>query len=329
MTELRSKKKKKWLITLYIYMLIILFTLLTAATYTWFTLSQTPRVSDLNMYVNSKSGLELALWTGQEEWVQQLDFRDMVEETTELRPITWSNRDNCFYAAEYSIDGRMTGKWEKLFDLQNANKTNLDGYYVKATFYARSQQDVEISLTPAIEVDEGLMGSGTYLIGTPVWDGENIVHSNGGQGAECAVRIGIKITPVDKNGIPTGENGAFYIYEPNSDLHIDGTRGYVKTPSIDETETLVPSDYLILQSASTWTEAEPVQRSVVIRDLGDFTTETKLWDLKAEDVIQIDLYVWLEGQDIDCTNMIEKAQILANIQFNGDAGQQSGMVTIE
>lgn len=329
MTELREKRKRKWMILLYVYMLLILFTLLSVSTYTWFGLSQTPRVSDLNMYVNSKSGLELALWSGQEEWVQQLDFRDMVEVTTELRPITWSSRDECFYAAIYGVDGRMTGDWTQLNDVTNANKTNRDGFYVKASFYARSQQDVEISLTPAVEIDEGKMGSGTYLIGTPVWNGSEVIHSNGGQGAECAVRIGIKITPVDKGGRPTEEKGAFYIYEPNSDIHINGAHGYVETPSIDGTSSLIPSEYLILQSASTWTEAYPIQRDVVIRDLGEFTTNTKLWDLKADEIIRIDLYVWLEGQDVDCTNMINKAQILASIQFNGDAGEQSGMITIE
>lgn len=329
MTKLRERHRRKWIIPLYIYMLIILFTLLTVSTYTWFTLSQTPRVSDLNMYVNSNSGLELALWSGQEEWVQQLDFRDMVEVTTELRPITWSSRDDCFYAAIYGVDGRMTGDWTRLNDVSNANKTNRDGFYVKASFYARTQQDVEISLSPAVEVEEGKMGSGTYLIGTPVWSNSEIIHSNGGQGAECAVRIGIRITPVDKDGRPNEEEDAFYIYEPNSDMHINGARGYVETPSIDGTNSLVPSENLILQSASTWQEAYPIQREVVIRELGEFITEPKLWNLKAGEIIRIDLYVWLEGQDIDCTNMINRAQILANIQFNGDAGEQSGMVTFE
>jgi hypothetical protein len=46
-------------------------------------------------------------------------------------------------------------------------------------------------------------------------------------------------------------------------------------------------------------------------------------------MIRVDLYVWLEGQDIDCTNSIDGAKILASIQFTGDTGNQSGMQPIE
>jgi hypothetical protein len=43
----------------------------------------------------------------------------------------------------------------------------------------------------------------------------------------------------------------------------------------------------------------------------------------------IRLYVWLEGQDVDCTNAIQESQILANIQFDAVTDNGSGMVPIE
>ena len=43
----------------------------------------------------------------------------------------------------------------------------------------------------------------------------------------------------------------------------------------------------------------------------------------------IEMYVWLEGQDIDCTNVTGAAQIFANIQFKTDLGEHSGMEIIE
>lgn len=321
-------KKRKWNIVAYAYVLLVLMSLLTVASYTWFSLSKTPRVSDLNMYINTPKGLEIATAVDG-EWVNQLDFREMVEVTTPLRPVTWSDKDQIFYAASYGIDGRLTDQWEPLNDQRHANKNNLDGYYVKATFFARTGQTVDVSLTSAVEVDEGINGAGTYLIGTPVWDAQTVLHSNGGQGAETAVRIGIRITPVDETGAETGEADRFFIYEPNCDTHIDGTTGYVPTPSIDQTPTLIDEDHLILQTASTWTEAYPVQRDVVIRKLGEFTTDVDLFSLKQGQMVRIDLYIWLEGQDVDCTNRIESAQILANIQFLAESGNQSGLVPIE
>ncbi len=324
--ESNQKERRKILMLAWLVLLSLL--LMTVATYTWFSISATPRVSDLYLFINAKPGLEIALDPAG-EWVSQLDFRDMVDETAPLRPVTWSDRDQRFYAASYGFDGRMTGTWEPLEDSRHANKNNIEGYYVKATFYARSGQDVKISLSPAVEVEEGVDGSGTYLIGTPVWDQETLLHSNGGQGAETAVRIGIRVTPVDTLGEPTGEESIFYIYEPNADAHIDGSTGYVDTPSIDLTQTLVPEDRMILQTASTWTEAYPVQRTVVIKDLGEFTKDPWLFDLKTDAMVCIDLYIWLEGQDVDCTNEIQSAQIMANIQFSAETEGQSGLVPIE
>lgn len=329
MDEQQERKRRKWILLLYPYMLLILFLMLTVASYTWFSLTRTPRISDMYMYVNADTGLEFALAPDSDDWTLQLDFRDMVDVTTVLRPITWSDRENRFYAVNYGIDGRMTGQIDPLTDERNANKTSLDGYYIKASFYARTGIPAEVSLSPAVEVNQGIQGSGTYLIGYPDWNAQDIVHHNGGLGGECAVRIGLRITPVDKTGQPIGEDSGMYIYEPNSDLHINGSRGYIPTQSIDMTPNLVPEDRLILQSASTWTEADPVQRGVVIHELGEFTTDPYLFSLAEDEMVRIDLYIWLEGQDVDCTNQINRARILASIQFDTLDDDPSGMIPIE
>ena len=331
MGKQKKQSKKKSLLFVYFYVLLILLTLLITGSYTWFSLSRTPRVSDMQMFVNAASGLEISMDPLAQQWKQQLDFRDMVDVTAPLRPVTWSQKQQRFFAAAYGIDGRLTNPedWHMLSDEQHANKDNADGYYIKATFYARTDQTLTVSLSPAVEVSQGIEGSGTYVIGTPIWDSQQILHNNGGQGAECAVRIGLRITPVDDQGLPKDEPSQFFIYEPNSDVHFDGRSGYIPTPSIDGTPNLVPEDRLILQSASTWTEAYPVERNVVIRDLGEFKTKTELFTLRASEMVRMELYVWLEGFDVDCTNRISQAQILASIQFATQASGQSGMEPIE
>ena len=328
LTKQMGKRVKKRYIAVYFYILVILFTLLTTASYTWFSLSRTPRVSDLYMYVNSPTGLELSLTPDAAEWELQLDFLDMVDTTAPLRPVTWSDAEQRFYAASYGMDGRLTGRWEPLDDQRNANKPNLDGYYIKASFYARSQQAVDVSLSHAIEVEEGIEGAGTYVIGYPDWNAEEIVHSNGGRGAQQAMRLGFRITPVNNSGVETGQPSQFIIYEPNMLGHPDNSSGYVPTPSIDGTQTLVPEDRLILQTDTLWTEADPVQRGVVMYHMGEFRQEPRLFYLDAGKTVRIDLYIWLEGQDVDCTNEIHKAQILANVQFNASGEGQSGLVPI-
>lgn len=326
-----DKKQKKRTI-IYIYILIALLILLVTASYTWFSLSHTPRVSDMEMYVSAGTGIELAQKYDDEDedWGQTLDFQNIVGADTELKPSTWSVNQNGLVTADYGTDGRIIGnKFSLLSDQANANRNDIQAYYVKGTFYARTDAKVQVSLGKAIEVNEGENTAGTYVIGTPVWNSQTILHDDMGSGAETAIRIGIRITPVDSE---TGEeNGAseFFIYEPNYDSHIDSNiTGDNETASIDGSNTLIDAAHLIRQTTSSWTEAYPVQKDVTIKTLGEFTTDTDLFSLDTGEMVKIDLYIWLEGQDVDCTNMIESAQIIANVQFATDYTGQYGLEEI-
>lgn len=329
MSQQQRRFGRKRNMLLYFWILVILLSLLTVASYTWFALSRTPKVSDMNMHVNSAMGMEIALTYDSAVWGQQLDFLDMCSMEDPLRPVTWSEKDQRFYAAVYGFDGRLTGEWNPLTDEANANKNDGHGYYCKGTFFARTDQPVTVSLAKAATSADGHEGHGTYLIGTPVWNADKISHENAGIGAECAVRMGIRVTMVDKNGNPTGQTPVFYIYEPNADVHIDGSRGYVDTPSIDGPDTLVAREQILTQTVTLWTEAYPVQRDVLIYNMGDFEGDTTLFQLDKGEIAKIELYIWLEGQDVDCTNQIQEARILANFQLVAEAGGQSGLTPIE
>lgn len=327
----QPQRKNRVHLALYAYVLMIFLLLLTAATYTWFSLSKTPNVSDLAMYVNAPAGLELAERYDSEQWVQQLSFDKLVTEDTPLKPATYSYENRSFMTINYGFDGRMTDTYRKLTDDQNSNRGDGEGYYAKGTFYMRTGEPAKVSLSPAVEIMEGLQGSGTYLISTPVWNADTIRHDSGGNGAQYAVRIGLRITKTDHAGVPLrGEGTRFFIYEPNCDGHIDGMAGYVPTASIDGTETLVPQEDLILQTETSWTEAYPVEREVVVRDMGEFLREPELFEILPEQLVKMDVYIWLEGQDVDCTNEIgDEAKILASIQFSGDTDQNNGLEMID
>lgn len=346
---LNANQKKKIKISIrLIYLCLILMPLLVVSTYTWFSLSKTPRVSDMDYSVSCGTGMELAFdpLSADEEWTQFLDFGTREAVSTVLKPVTWSNENQSFYAAEYGMDGRIAGITKKLTDEANANKDTAEGYYIKRTFYARTGEPVSVSLSPAVVGADGTEGSGTYLIGTPEWNGETIVHDNGGLGFEYAIRVGLRITTLEADGITPSEDSVFYIYEPNCDGHIvRNSLGEVELleadPGLEErqyrtfsidgdgTSQLIEEDYLIQQTTSTWTEAYPVQREVIIQDLGDFLTEPWLFELEADGMAQIDLYIWLEGQDVDCSSLIgQDARLFLNIQFQAIADTGSGLEPI-
>lgn len=317
---------------MYFYLVLVLLILLTAASYSWFSLSKLNRVSNLSLYVNAPVGMRIAASPDAEEWGQQLAYQDLVSESSPLRPVTWSEKDQKFYAAAYNFSGQLTGEWHPLTDELNSNGSR-DSYYCVATFYGKTDERVKVSLAPAAAAEEGKSGTGTYLIGKTLWDSENIANYNGGFGAETAVRIGFRITKLDKSFSPLDEPTLFYIYEPNSNFHADSSEGYVTTPSIDGTDSLVPHARLITQDATVWKESVPVEKGVVIHQFGEFNGETDLFSLETDETVKIQLYIWLEGQDVDCRNAssfaINEAQIMANVQFLAVTDHQSGMQPME
>ena len=325
-------QKRRQRTFLYAYILLALFILLVAASYTWFSLSKTPRVSDMDVYISSQTGLELAetYEAPDDDWGEVLDFANIVGTDTQLKPASWSGEREALVTTDYGTDGRIIGdSYTTLTDEENANRNDDYGYYVKGTFYARSDSQVTVSLGDAVEVNGGKNTSGTYVIGTPLWNTTTLLHDDGGQGAETAVRLGIRITKIDPELGKAYGDSEFYIYEPNYDVHIDPEiEGEVETENVDDQGPLTDEAHMIRQTASTWSEANPVQSDVTIKSLGKFDTTTELFELEPGEMAAIDLYIWLEGQDVDCSNLIEDAQIIANIQLTTDYSAQSGLVKI-
>ena len=322
-----QKQRKQTAIWLLLGLLILL-PLCSVATYTWFSISRTPKVSDMEMTINSTAGLELA-WSPDatdEEWGKHLTFTDAVPDTTLLTPVTWSDRDECFYTVTFGDDGRVKEVGTQLSDDKDTN--DRDGHYVKFTLYGRAHEHVDVSLAPAAEMKEGTACAGTYLIGPPKWNADTLRHTDGGDGAQYAVRVGLRITPLAADG--TEGDPIFVVYEPNGDSHRDGSVGYQPTPSIDGTDALVPSDRLIVQSTSSFSESDPVLRDTVQYDLGDFEGDASLFQLATGEMVKIDVYIWLEGMDADCVNAIGRgALIFANLQFLAEPHHNSGLVPIE
>lgn len=327
--KIKKKHTKKKYLIFYGYMVVILLILSTVSTYAYFSLTSTPRVSNLNIYINSSPGMEFSLEPNGEDWREQITYKELFPEDYWLRPVTWSEQDQMFYGANYSFDGKLKNEWTPLTEDSHFNNPSQDNYYCVGTFYARAGSKIQVSLAPALTLEDGLAATGTYIMGAPEWNEKDILHDNKGNGAENAVRIGIKVTRLNKDySIASDRPVDFFIYEPNADTHNDGTFGYAETPSIDGTNTLIDKERIFTQSASYWTETDPVQRDVFVHYMGAFDNSTVLFYMENEEVVQIQMIIWVEGQDVDCTNAISNAKIIGNLQFEVDNNGGSGLQPI-
>ena len=102
---IKKKIKRNTYFGFYLYLIIVLLSLFTVASYTWFTMSRVPQVNNMNVTIVSQQGLELSRTPGADTWYQQLNFLQMVPTVITnnqvLRPATWSDKNGCFYAATY------------------------------------------------------------------------------------------------------------------------------------------------------------------------------------------------------------------------------------
>ena len=356
---IRKRIKKLPYILFYTYLLFVLMSLFSVASYTWFVLSKTPQVSNMNVYITSATGLELAAAPDAEVWSNQLDIYSTAElkqyqgknqKKPSLYQATWSERDQKFYGPLYGYDGRLMPlvgfdyskmeiiSWYPLEDQIHANSLEKSNYYIKATLYARSGQPTDVSLAGPIILEDGstVLGN-TYVLGDP--------HT--GRGPETAVRIGFRMTYVDSEGKELSERSPMYIYEPNADRHVDGSTDYIPTYSIDEFRPPEPTEESTgvtteetageSQEEQLWflVDEERLMKQTFSRrdEPGEFLTTPTLFSVKADEIVRIELYIWLEGQDVDCSNAmsdgVTTTKIEANIQFTGTSENQSGMVPIE
>lgn len=335
------QKKKRYIIkrmrkskyfALYTYVLLVLLVLTSVASYAWFEISRSPSVKDMQMYITSAYGLELSVDPTVGGWGQQIDFWDTQElskfkekkygfQKPILQQITWSEANDQFFAPVYGYDGRLVSffnnyadaerrviGWQPLEDKSHANKaTWLEGHYIKTTVYARSGQITDVTLAPEAFM-EGIPAR-TYVKGNP----------NTGRGPESAVRFGFRMTWMeldDGNLVEVPDTrSSMYVYEPNCDVHADGTiNQYIRTDSIDnevigqggtipEGETaipLVPEEHLIKQKFPDLTDPDTP---------GVFETNPVLCTIKPGEIVRIEIYFWLEGQDVDCSNIMEVREV--------------------
>lgn len=303
------------------WMSVILLVMLTTATYAWLEISSTPTVSDLALSVVTDNALEIAPDEGGTpgEWGTILDLSELSALTAPLKPATYLAAEGAFYAPNYGWDGRadfsapirLTDQNGALFSSADAAEdAEENGYLFTCDFWVRAQAaNCTVSLTPAVRREDGALGSGTFVMGEPVWDTSRYIHKEGGGGAQYAIRVAFRIDPAEDEEHADGEP-IWIFYEPCVE---EGE----STRSADGSEDFWGNHKVIRQSPSSWSECSPVLRDTVNYEPGKFlSSDLSLFSMKADSPRHVTLYIWLEGQDEDCTNRISEGRIFSNIQFS-------------
>lgn len=292
--KIKSITKKAKKIRSIVMMSLLCVLMLSAATYAWFTLSDTAKVSNLTMTVGDVTGLQIAIDNGTAPGIYGNELKYGEGEAASygingtLFPATLINKTDGIKKPVYDPagSGAVTdvAAVETAEILKNDSDPSATGYYYETTFYLKS---LGKNIAVQLKKGENLGNTGVQVgteTGTYVLN--NIEQSSSGNGS---THIGAKAVRI---WLTDGTNSI--IYQPNSDLIADSNTYTLAEDKRSVRTTEAPTD---VQSAD-----------------GTFSTQGNL-SLTANTDTKITMRIWIEGTDEFCGNEIKLEHIIAQLQF--------------
>lgn len=335
----KTKAKTKFDLRSSIILLLLLTILLFSSTYAWFTANTTVTISTLDVHIEAQNGLQIS--TDATTWKSIIEKADIEAGYGTDNNIIPTNIEAVSTVGE--IDA-STGYMKMYYGNVSADKNDgidkltaelvgdEEGKYIVFDMFLRVDADTNLKMTEASSVtmkegsiDKGIKQAsrvafciqGTQPVGT------SLDTIRGLKGAKSFLNA---------EGQKDTENKTVYIWEPNSNLHTDAAVAHAR----DNYEIQTTSDgqasnvkyYGIKQEITTgltlkgtndgsdttnFAEIVPDYITPVDSVTGKIT-ETNIFSLKAG-ITKVRVYMWVEGQDIDCENTASGTDITFNIQL--------------
>ena len=333
----RKNKKRKLLLAL--LMLLLTFVTLSTSTYAWFTANKTVTVNSINVNVAATNGLQVSV--NAIEWktiITNEDIQKVIDEiATDPTKATYPSAVNQLPNSSAMLspvstvgnvsDGKMgmflgtvssdaSGNLTLTAEQSVEASSKTSGNFIAFDLFFQVQSQSDIYLTSNSTVTSG---------------------ANNNTGIHNAGRVAF----VDEGYLPAGSNVAniqalkegknVVIWEPNTDVHTAaavnaayGTYGHVtKETGADRLEYYgvkapIPTGVALNSTdAQFFQKVEPTLTSVAagIPSNGYLKVLTL-----NPGITKVRVYMWVEGQDVDCENNASGGSVSYNIQFSMDAG---------
>lgn len=280
---------------------------LSGVTYAWFTTGNTASVTGLDVNIQTANGIQVSLDAS--AWKSIITAENIRDSITRVGG-TYSGSANQYPTGEIApvssagnvVDGKLQmfygeiAKDGTLLSKAEAEEERTSGGNFLAFdlfFKSSSKQTLTLNIGDAL----------SYV------KGASIGGSNADAGAEKAVRIafvplGSAATPEAARALQGDDSTTALIWEPNSDSRAAGVEANTgKLP------------YNGFNSEFTgYTENELLDKGVASH-VTTFTTSADIMELQ-QGINKVRVYIWLEGQDVDCVNQISFGDFTANLSFS-------------
>lgn len=319
---MKSKKRRKWLL------LSILFTaiLLIATTYAWFTANRVVSVDALNVHVQADGGFEVS--TDAINWGQIVTTEDIMNASR-----NYANSVNQIPSQlnPSSTGGVVSNGKLELFKGEATNTRSTD-YILVANRSIETSSFGEESNGDFITFDLFFKTSSPkdlYLSSNSkiTYLGEKSV------GIENAARVAFLNEGVSGDNASVAQNlnnaSEAIIWEPNYDIHTEygvknalnvyglntSTAGAQPLPYYGVISDIATSDNVLITEANS-NRHPNFFRSVNanIKTTSNNTNNNELISLSAG-ITKLRIYMWLEGQDVDCEDNASYGDISFQLEF--------------
>ena len=320
----RNKRKNNTRYSLLLLLLLLVF--LIVSTYAWFTANQTVTISTLDVNVQTSNGLQIS--ADAINWKTILQKEDITGATatyatntnqmpTEMEPVSTAGVVTSGVMDMYSgeVDAHDNGVDYTLVSNKLTDTRGTDGTYIAFDIFLRIDQPSQVYLTTASNV--------TYKQGAT------------DKGLQNAARVAfidegnasIETEPTTIQALKSGTSSI--IWEPNYDEHTAaGVLNAKEIYGITTTTTggtqlsydgikaaIDIGKGVTLKTANKTSFADLFETvTPTISTVKDFDAQQSLLNLKAG-ITKVRIYMWVEGQDVDCENNASGTDISFNVQI--------------
>lgn len=336
--------------------LLLSAVLLIMSTYAWFTANRTVNIDSISLHVTTSSGLQIS--ADGKEWKTVLDYDDIKNATAvytdaiDQLPENLAPTSSIANASAVDSDGHLAMYFGDIdTDLDSSSSTY--GQYLLTTSLQTDTQTFVGGTSGTNKNDEDEDYSAGYYFAFDIFLKDTVAAdalymsgsvtdaNSSGKGLENAVRIALikgsstsdADTPATVQALTTVGSTEVSLWEPNADSHTtesiqngydlgwtsldlassgadaityDGVKGVVKNIELSQALAANYSDGFETVTP-TWT-----------------TTKSETADLKMKSGLDAGatiyrVYMWIEGQDIDCQNYASGSDLEYNLSFSLDS----------
>lgn len=329
----KSKKKQKFkkFRIFYLLLLLLITTIsLSTSSYAWFTTNRLVKIDLLDVSVRAQGGIEISV--DGTDWKSSVSIDDIVNAEQKYP----SNTNQIPFVLEpVSTIGELENGKLKLFYGNAVN--NASGQYILETTRSIEEKSFgEESNGKFITFDLFLKtNNNTKLYLTPE---SNVTYTGDKSvGIENAVRFAFVEEGTVETGsslniiqnLSTNDNNKVYIWEPNYDTHTE--HGIENAKDVYNITITDPSGQVNYDGVSkeisknqniTTNKANSTYYPNFFKKVevdyytkNGFDTNMEVFSLRGG-ITKIKVYMWVEGQDVDCENNAAIGNMSLNLQFS-------------